>query len=250
MITSAQNEKVKLAAALQTRAKARRKEGRIALEGFRLVRDALQQGLRPEFVLVSPAADAALLTAYGLEPILIQDNLMAEISQTDQPQGVLGVFPLPRPSLPTTTSHLLILDAIRDPGNLGTILRAAAGAGVDAVLLAPQSVDPYNPKAMRAGMGAHFRLPVIECGWGAITAACAGKAIYLADGAGEQVYTGVDWREPAALIIGGEADGAGAEARSLAGQRIHIPMAAHTESLNAALAAAVILFEMQRQRRL
>jgi TrmH family RNA methyltransferase len=249
MITSAQNEKVKLAHALQSRAKARRKEGRIAMEGARLVRDALQQGLRPDFVLVAPGAEIAFLHAFALEPILISEVLMQEISQTEQPQGILGVFPLPQPNIPPLTTHLLILDSIRDPGNLGTILRAAAGAGVDAALLGPTCVDPYNPKALRAGMGAHFRLPVIEADWEAITAACVGKAVYLADGAGEQTYTAVEWRAPSALIIGGEAEGAGAEARSLAQRRIHIPMSAATESLNAALAAAVILFEMQRQRR-
>jgi len=174
---------------------------------------------------------------------------MREISDTDQPQGVLGVFPLPQPTLPAVTTHLLILDAIRDPGNLGTILRAAGGAGVDGVLLGPTCVDPYNPKALRAGMGAHFRLPVIEADWQTITTACLGKAVYLADGAGERDYVTVDWRVPTALIIGGEADGAGPEARALATERITIPMSAATESLNAALAAAVILFEMQRQRR-
>lgn len=249
MITSAQNEKVKLAHALQARAKTRRKEGRIALEGVRLVRDALLQGLRPDFVLVSPAAETAFLRAFQAEPTLISEALMREISDTDQPQGVLGVFPLPQPTLPAVTTHLLILDAIRDPGNLGTILRAAGGAGVDGVLLGPTCVDPYNPKALRAGMGAHFRLPVIEADWHTITTACLGKAVYLADGAGERDYVTVDWRGPAALIIGGEADGAGPEARALAAERITIPMSAATESLNAALAAAVILFEMQRQRR-
>jgi len=165
------------------------------------VRDALQQGLRPDFVLVSPAAETAFrspaaetafLQDFQAEPTLISEALMREISDTDQPQGVLGVFPLPRPTLPAVTTHLLILDAIRDPGNLGTILRAAGGAGVDAVLLGPTCVDPYNPKSLRAGMGAHFRLPVIEAAWNAITTACRGKGVYLADGAGERDYVTVD----------------------------------------------------------
>jgi TrmH family RNA methyltransferase len=248
MISSPQNEKVKLARALQDRAKTRRKEGKIVLEGARLVRDAMQQGLRPDFILATAESDSTFLATFGLEPLIVSDEIMRDVSDTQQPQGILGVFPMPAPTLPTGASRIVILDSIRDPGNLGTILRTSAAAGVEAVLLSPTCVDPYNPKALRGGMGAHFRVPVIESDWERIAAYCYNKHIYVADSEGDVAYDAVDWSSPWALIIGGEADGVGREALALAQQRVYIPMAAATESLNAAIATAVILFEAARQR--
>ncbi|MBZ0288453.1 MAG: RNA methyltransferase, partial [Anaerolineae bacterium] len=186
--------------------------------------------------------------AYDVEPLLVADAIMREMSDTQQPQGILGVFPMPAPDVPPDATRIVILDSIRDPGNLGTILRTSAAAGVQAVLLSPTCVDPYNPKALRGGMGAHFRVAVIESDWEQIRAACYNKKIYVADSDGETAYDRVDWSSPWALIIGGEADGAGREALALAQQRVYIPMAAATESLNAAIATGVILFEAARQR--
>jgi TrmH family RNA methyltransferase len=98
-------------------------------------------------------------------------------------------------------------------------------------------------------MGAHFRLPVIEADWAQIGAVCAGQTVYLADAGGEMVYTDADWSVPWALIVGSEAHGASAEARRLAAHRLVIPMASATESLNAGVAAGIILFEAGRGRR-
>jgi len=247
VITSPQNEKVKLVRALQDHAKTRRKEGKIVLDGARLVRDALQQGNRPDFVLYTAASEVAFLAGYGVEPIPVSDAVMRAASDTQQPQGILGVFPLPTVKLPDDARRTLILDSIRDPGNLGTILRTAAAAGVEAVLLSPTCVDAYNPKALRGGMGAHFRVPLAEVDWEQIAHYCYNKKIYLADSEGDAPYDAADWRAAWALIIGGEADGAGDEALTLTQQRVYIPMAAATESLNAAVAAGVILFEAARQ---
>lgn len=151
-------------------------------------------------------------------------------------------FP-PRPGL------LLILDRVRDPGNLGTILRSAEAASVGHVLLSPGTVDHYNPKVVRGAMGAHFRLPVISLDWPAIAEQAGRRAVWLADAAGELSYDAVDWTQPSALIVGGEAAGAGQEAAVLATGRVSIPMAGGAESLNAAMAATVILFEAARQQR-
>ena len=250
MITSPQNEKIKLTRALQDHARTRRKEGKIVLEGARLVRDALQQGLRPDFILATPGSDSAFLATFGIEPLLVSDDIMRDVSDTQQPQGILGVFPMPTPTLLPDTSRIVILDSIRDPGNLGTILRTGAAAGVEAVLLSPTCADPYNPKALRGGMGAHFRVPVIESDWEHIADYCYNKHIYVADSEGDLAYDAADWSSPWALIIGGEADGAGRSALALAQHRVYIPMAAATESLNAAIAAGVILFEAARQQAL
>jgi TrmH family RNA methyltransferase len=252
MITSPQNEKVKLAGALQSSARQRRKENKIVLEGARLIRDALAAGHIPQFVLISPnLRDEGLVMALAskhIEPLMVSEAVMRHASDTLEPQGALAVFPLPRLKLPSSLDHVLILDAIRDPGNLGTILRTAAAAGIDAVLLAPTCADLYNPKTLRSGMGAHFRIPAIDADWPQIEAACADRRVYLADGNGNTRYYCADWSGRWAIIIGSEAHGAGREARRLAHELIAIPMAAQTESLNASAAASIILFEARRQQ--
>lgn len=153
---------------------------------------------------------------------------------------------------------------MRDPGNVGTLLRAAAGAGADGVLLTPGCADPWGLKALRAGMGAQLRMPVVcGVGWPAIDAllrADLGCAVCVADGddAGSARpaadrrpsvgYAQHDWTAPSALVVGSEADGPSAEAHALASARVSIPMANGMESLNAGVAGAVILFEASRQR--
>lgn len=259
MITSFHNERVKLAHALQNQAKTRRKENLIALEGLRLLRDALSSGFSPLFILYDPdqhslaalsdelppdVAAAVMLNAFPALP-----EIMRHLSDTETPQGVIGVFPTPAPSLPVPPDRLLILDAIRDPGNLGTMLRTAAAAGVGGVLLGPGCADAWNPKVLRAGMGAHFRLPTLEASWTRIAVLCEGLTVHLADMTGDSAYDAADWRSRWALIIGSEAHGASPEAEALARQIVYVPMAAGTESLNAAAAAAIILFEAARQRK-
>jgi TrmH family RNA methyltransferase len=237
LITSLSNERVKLARALQSQAKTRRKEQKIALEGVRLIRDAVERGgYIPEFILYDPDA-------------VDTPEIIRHVTETEQPQGIIAVLPMPASKLPTSPQRVLILDAIRDPGNEGTILRTAAAAGVDAVLLSPGCVDMYNNKVLRGGMGAHFRLTIAARSWAEIDDYCRDLTIYLADMDGDRAYDAVDWTQPHALIIGGEAHGASADAESLAAERVFIPMAAEAESLNAAIAAGVLLFEAARQKR-
>jgi TrmH family RNA methyltransferase len=129
------------------------------------------------------------------------------------------------------------------------MLRTAVAAGVDGVLLAPGCVDATNPKVLRGSMGAHLRLPVAEMSWSEIGEVTAGMEVWVTAVSQAKEYTTVNWRQPAALIIGSEAHGIGPEAAPLASGQITIPMHAAVESLNAAVAAAVILFEAARQRR-
>lgn len=252
MITSLQNERVKLVHALQNRTRARRKERKIALEGARLVRDACESEHQPDFVFYTPDSSGTALIhtlrQRNCELLEVAEPVMRHISDTQQPQGIIGVFPMPSPVLPKQAEHILILDGVSDPGNMGTILRTAAAAGVDVVLLGPNSADPYSPKALRSGMGAHFRIPVRERSWPEIREYCQSTGIYAADSRGNMCYNGVDWTQPWALVIGSEAHGLSESAAHLAAGRVYIPMAAATESINAAAAAAVILFEAQRHR--
>ena len=255
MITSAQNERVKYVRSLARR-RARQREGRFVVEGTRLLDELMRAGIRPALVFYT-GTWAETPAGQRLLPLLgtaregswpVSETVMAACSDTQTPQGVLAVVPFvslePRPGL------LLILDGIRDPGNLGTILRSAESAGVGQVLLAPGTVDLYNPKVVRGAMGAHLRLPVLSHDWPAISKRASGRVVWLAEAAAETAYDAVDWTRPAALIVGSEASGAGQEAEDLTTGRVSIPMAGGADSLNAAMAATVILFEAARQRRL
>ena len=146
------------------------------------------------------------------------------------------------------TDFILIPDQIRDPGNLGTLLRTAAAAGVQAVFIPPETTDPFAPKVVRAGMGAHFRLPILSMTWDQLSVRVQGMSVFLSDAVSEKSCWEVDFTHPTALVIGGEADGASAQAHSLATEMICIPMPGHMESLNAGAAGAVLMYEVVRQR--
>ncbi len=256
-IVSVHNERVKYVRSLSRRP-VRQREGRFIVEGTRLVDEMVRAGVRPALVFCTPewettAAGRQLLPALSQAQegcYQVTDAVLAACSDTETPQGVLAIAPflhvLAHPGL------ILVLDRLRDPGNLGTILRSAEAAGVGLVILTPETVDLYSPKVVRAAMGAHFRLAATAMDWPALRERLAGCPVWLATpcrGRGEVGYDMVNWQEPAALIVGGEAAGPGEEAAALATGRVCIPMAAGVESLNAAMAATVILFEAARQRR-
>jgi TrmH family RNA methyltransferase len=257
MITSLRNDRVRAVDALQQRRKVRQRQRRFVIEGVRLIEEAARASVSPDFVfftedlLESPRGAALIdsLAAAGAPLFAVSAAVMAASSDTATPQGILAVVPIPdlRPS-PTWTLAL-IADGVRDPGNLGTMLRTALAAGVEQVILTPGTVDASNPKVVRAAMGAHFRLPISSMRWEKIVEAVAGVELWLAAAGEGTPYTAVDWTCPAALIIGGEGAGAGDQARDMAAGATSIPMAKGVESLNTAVAAAVILFEIQRQRR-
>ncbi len=259
MITSPSNPKLRYVQHLARRS-FRAREGRLLLEGLRLTEAAFEAGQRPAFVLLDPelerkpraAALCAALRTEGSPVFEVETSLLREVATTQHPQGLLAVFPFPELPLPNTMDWLLLLDGLRDPGNLGSALRSADAAGVDAVVLAPGCVDWSNPKVLRSAMGAHCRLPLRTLDWPEIDRLVEGlgedTALWLAEAGAEQAYSEVDWTAPSVLIVGGEAEGASVEGRARATGRIRIPMRAGSESLNAASAAAVLLFEARRQR--
>jgi TrmH family RNA methyltransferase len=255
MITSITNEKVKYVRSLYSR-RVRYRERRFVIEGVRLVEEAFRAGIVPALLFYSERIDAVpggqeLLVGIqqgGIPTFAVSEGVMKALADTVSPQGILAVVPFVELDLPPGPSLSLVVDRLRDPGNLGTILRSANAAGVEQVFLAPQTVDHYNPKVVRGAMGAHFLLPIDALSWPEIAEALAGVQVLLADVRAEQAYYEVDWTPPSALIIGGEARGASREARELATAGITIPMHGRAESLNAAVAASVILFEAARQR--
>lgn len=257
MITSLSNDKVKLVRTLARR-RVRWQEQCFVLEGLRLLSEVVQSKINVRYILYTESAaqnpDIAPLLAV-LERRQIQchpvsDKVMSACTTMVTSQGVLAVAPFPKIATLPELTYLLIIDAVRTPGNLGAILRTAAAAGVNQVLLSPGTVDLYNPKVVQGGAGAHFRLSVLALSWPEIQNRLAGFDVWLADSHGDHLYTAVNWQRPVALIIGGEAQGASQAALALVSGRVTIPMAREVESLNAAVAAGVILFEVFRQRQL
>lgn len=260
MINSVHNPKVQWVRRLQAQTKDRRQEEAFVVEGVRLAEEALQARWDTQLVLyteeLSPRG-LAVVDAFTVRDVpteLVSPHVMQAMAHTQTPQGLLVVLTLKSLPLPEGLDFVLIPDEVRDPGNLGTLLRTAAAAGVQAVLLPPGTADPFAPKVVRSAMGAHFHLPILSLDWPEITKTlkpdppASQFRVYLADARGELAYTQADFRAPTALLIGGEAAGAGSQAERLADQRVYIPMPGEAESLNAAVAAAVLMFEVVRQR--
>lgn len=254
MIVSPHNWRIKLARQLQQRRDVREAEGLFVAEGARLVDDLVQAGMRAAFVILSdtPAARDWSSSRAAIDCLVVSEQTMRGLSGEVTPPGIMGVFhipALPDPATARSVTTLLALDGLRDPGNLGACLRVAAGADCRHVLLLPGCVDLYNPKVVRGAMGAHARIVAWQCSWSDIRMMCEGRDVWVADASGQRDYDTVDWRQPNAVVIGGEADGISAEARNMATGALRIPLANQVESLNAAVACGVILFEAARQRR-
>jgi TrmH family RNA methyltransferase len=190
------------------------------------------------------------LKSRGVDVEEVSVSVMKSISETEAPQGILAVLEFSNLPIPSSPNFILIPDQIRDPGNLGTLLRSAAASGVQAVLIPPDTTDAFAPKVLRSGMGAHFRLPIRSMGWEEIEKAVKSDAlnIYIADMDGTSCWD-INLRQPVALIVGNEAEGASESARKLADGKISIPMSGETESINAGVAGSVLMFEIMRQRR-
>lgn len=256
VISSSANQHVKWLRSLAESARHRRHERSFVIEGVRLVSDALSAGAELRLALYAPeqlsstSAGTALLNRLRQLPHCYPATpaAVAAAADTEQPQGVVAAVRWPE--LPLRPGLRLVLDAIQDPGNVGTLLRSAAAAGVGLVICAPRTVDPFNPKVARAAMGAHFLVPLRIWSWEMVSTELRSLTVYAADSAGKKPYYAVDWRQPAALIIGNEAHGLSSSARALAQHLIAIPMVGSIESLNAGVAGSIILFEALRQRML
>lgn len=256
MITSAHNTRIKWVRSLQASSRQRRQEQVFVIEGVRLAEEALAAGWSARLILYSAELSprgVELLPAYAAQGAPAEEvtpAVMRAASDTQTPQGILAVLAMQNLPAPPKLDFVLVADGVRDPGNLGSVLRTAAAAGVQLVYAPQGSVDLYAPKVVRAGMGAHFRLPLRSAAWEQIAEEIrhAGLRVALADASASLPYTQADLRLPLALVIGSEASGAGQAAQELADMRLSIPMPGGMESLNAAAAAAILMFEVVRQR--
>ncbi len=281
-ITSPANPRIKRARELHTGA-GRKKHRLFLMEGPHLLETLLDtaasaeggeiagEGMLPEEIFYQPellrrtAKGQALLgrllrsEALSQRMVEVSERVIEALSEVQTSQGVVSILPLAlfaparlRARRPAAyRPALLILDDIADPGNMGTILRTALAANVDAVLLTPGCVDPFNPKVVRAAAGAHVALPIeIDMSWNAIAAQVAHQPdlrVLLAEAGSPHMYYAQDLTRPFALITGNEAHGPSPQARSLATLTISIPLANGVESLNAAMATGIILYEGVRQ---
>jgi TrmH family RNA methyltransferase len=256
VITSNQNPKVKYVRSLQVSGSLRRENKVFVIEGVRLVEEADKANWEAELIFYTTDLSQRgmdLLEGFaerGAQVFQISENVMQAVSDTQNPQGILAVMPSRELAVPEKFDFVLIPDAVRDPGNMGTLLRTAWAAGVESIFIPPNTVDVYAPKVVRAAMGAHFWLPLRVLSWQEIKTLFEHSQvkIYLAEVEGGIEYTHANFNGPSVIVIGGEASGAGSAVQELAVQTIHIPMPGVADSLNAAIAAAIILFEVVRQR--
>jgi len=251
MITSFQNPTIQWVRSLLSKKDARYQEELFICEGVRLAEEAISAGQEIQLALYSSTISERgqqLLENNSCEKIELSPELMNKISATKTSQGLLLVLPFPQIALPARPDLLMVLDEIQDPGNFGTILRAAAAFGLQELLYTTGSVDPYSPKVVRAGMGAHFRVPLLQAHLKDIETLTAGTMLYLADVTQGIPCWQADLSKPVTFIIGNEARGASTSMRNYSQQNILIPMPGGMESLNAAMSANILLYETARQR--
>jgi RNA methyltransferase, TrmH family len=255
MIESGSNPTVRMLRALHS-SRGRREHGAFLIEGTRLLAEAVAASWPLRAALydverVESDPELAAVVAAIPHAIPASGRALKAVADTVTPQGVVAAAALPPPRVvaPGEEPLVLVIDSIADPGNAGTLLRSALGTGVRTVLASQGSVDLFSPKVVRSAMGAHFHLKLgTDLPWDTIGEIVRGREVVLADARAELPYYGFDWHRDAALIVASEAHGPGPEALRLASSRVSIPISPELESLNAAVAGSVILFEAKRQR--
>ena len=270
MITSTSNQRIKELSQIQKKSKVRSREGVFVAEGIRMVRET------PYERLVSLYFSESFEKKYGNEVLdaisggdlkirgadsekdgrFCRDAVFSYVSDTKTPQGVLAVVRQMEYTLEQMTDgvipHLMILDNLQDPGNLGTIFRTAEAAGVTGIIMSRDCVDIYNPKTIRSTMGALYRMPFVyveDLRETIHTLKEKNIKSYAAHLDGKNTYDKEDYRQGTAFLIGNEGNGLREEIAQCADTWIRIPMCGQVESLNAAVAATVLMFEVSRQRR-
>lgn len=262
MITSVHNKCIKEAAALLAKKKERDRRGLFVVEGVKLFGEAPAE--RIEQVYIAESVQAQLTAQYGeklksLSCEIVSDEVFGKLSDTVTPQGILCLVRQYSYNIEEMLSKgkkkqllFILLEDIQDPGNLGTIFRTAEAAGADGILMSGRTVDIYNPKSIRSTMGSVYRVPFLyEADLSSIIKRLReeGVSVYAAHLRGADYDAGHDYRKSTAFLIGNEAKGLREETAACADALIRIPMEGQVESLNAAVAASVLLYEAHRQRK-
>ncbi|MBE5960000.1 MAG: RNA methyltransferase [Lachnospiraceae bacterium] len=262
MISSVSNAQIKNIMKLQTKAKERNEQGVFVCEGRKMFEEARQAehvSLKKTYVSESFYEEmTAKESGYfdGTDYEIVSESVFKQISETMTPQGVLAVVTRPKHSLEEmikgNSGTYVVLEDVRDPGNLGTIVRTAEGAGVKGIILSRGCVDIFNPKVIRSTMGAIYRMPFVyvEDLLGTLEIMKQHDiSVYAAHLEGAVFYDEVEYSKKTAIMIGNEGNGLTREAADAATSYIKIPMEGNVESLNAGIAAAVLMYEVYRQNR-
>lgn len=241
------------------RRKTREREGLVLVEGVRAAEEALSQGARPRFVLLTDEARASASPALaeGLSRVpdvtVVTEEEIRSVSATETPQGLIVVAEEPRPDpaglWADEEARIVLLDGIQDPGNVGTLVRVSAAFGCTAVVALDGTADVWSPKALRASAGTAFRIPVLHRAWGDVAPLLEGWSgrLLRADAGGRAVDRSVS-APPWALALGGEGGGCRPEIEARADRTVAIPMPGGVESLNVGVAGALLLYELTRER--
>jgi len=259
MITSTSNSKIKRVRELLNAKKHRAQTKTTVIEGVRLAEEALAANTAINFCLyskrISERGKQVILQIQALscDTEEVSADLMDRISDTKTSQGILLSVPYPEVPLPKMIDPVFVLDGIRDPGNMGTILRTASAMDIGAVLLTPGTTDPFAPKVMRAAMGAQFYLPIQTMNSQGIQSVCKRSneielCILLTDPNSVKASWEVDLVKPTCIVIGSEIEGISDNIRAIGDASISIPMGPIMESYNAAVAAGILMYEIKRQR--
>ena len=266
MITSTSNQQMKQVSALLKKAKERREKRLFVVEGPKMVTEAPAEWLKAVYVsesFIQKQENLSLLEALesrckSIQAIyeVVSDSVFKSVSDTQTPQGILDVAAMPsyemKDLLRDEKTHLLILESIQDPGNLGTMVRTGEGAGITGVIMNKTTVDLFNPKTIRSTMGSIYRVPfyVTEDLTDTMEELKRkGISLYAAHLKGQHAYDEEDYTKACGFLIGNEGNGLSDEIADLADTYIKIPMEGQVESLNAAISATLLMYEANRQRR-
>lgn len=243
MITSIQNQKVKEWKKLHKR-KNRNKEKAFLVEGHHLVEEVLKSDFTVKELIIREEMD--IKTPDDVPVTEVSEPVFAAIAETETPQGIAAVVEQKSPEF-QPYRRTLIVDSVQDPGNLGTMIRTADAAGFDAVILGKGTVDPYNDKVIRATQGSLFHIPFFQGEMGKYVEELktAGASVWASTLTGATPYQELKSPEQVALIVGNEGQGISDEADSLADERVYIPIYGQAESLNVAIASAILMYHLR-----
>lgn len=270
-ITSATNPRIKAIKKLEQK-RERDREGLFVIEGFHLVEEAIKHHAEIETILYSTSADVALLAKIetdliknqghqqnldsrnaGIDFILITDSILKTLANTPAPQGIIAILKQPKMAIEMLLddnkrplAHLLLLDNVQDPGNVGTMIRTAEAAGFKGVILGNGSADLFNDKTIRATQGALFQLPIIKANLEALLPALhdAGYESWVTTLEEATFYTALPKPQKCALIMGNEGQGVDPKLQKLASTKVKIPMLGQSESLNVGVAAGILIYHL------
>ena len=256
VITSRENSLIKLVCALQSSGKSRKENGLFVIEGLRIAKDALDNSIKFDKLIVSENAmqkyckDIENFADNSDECYRIPDSLFKKISDTTSPQGIIAIARIPENNITELdiSGRYIALENLADPSNLGAVSRTCEALGVSGIILSKGGCDPYSPKALRASMGTLLRMPIIVLDDFSIEIKRTGlKSYSCVVDSNALPITDVDFSDGCVVIIGNEANGITDETKAFSDELITIPMSGNAESLNAAVAAAISVWEMMKK---